>query len=110
MATTPTTQPTETNPAVYLSFTTFRSAVQSLRTHGLPDELDKTAWQSRSGGEQSQIISAFRFLGLIDGDKTQPALRKLVEAKEDSDEERTVLAGLLRDKYPALFEEINLST
>ena len=95
---------------VYLSFVSFRSAIQSLRTHGLPDKVDRTAWQSRSGGEQSQIISAFRFLGLIDGsDNTQPSLKKLVEAQENTEQEKTVLNALLREKYGKLFE-LNLKT
>jgi hypothetical protein len=94
---------------VYLSFVTFRSSVQNLRTHGLPDKLDRTAW-NRSGGEQSQIISAFRFLGLIDGsDNTQPSLRKLVDAQENTEQEKTVLSALLKEKYGKLFD-LNLKT
>ena len=90
---------------VYLSFVSFRSAVQSLRTHGLPDKVDRTAWQSRSGGEQSQIISAFRFLGLIDGsDNTQPSLKKLVDAQENTEQEKSILSTLLHEKYGKLFE------
>jgi hypothetical protein len=108
MATTQTLPNTEPVP-VYLSFVTFRSAVQNLRTHGLPDKLDRTAW-NRSGGEQSQIISAFRFLGLIDGsDNTQPSLRKLVDAQENTEQEKTVLSALLKEKYGKLFE-LNLKT
>jgi hypothetical protein len=95
---------------VYLSFTTFRSAVQSLRTHGLPDRLDRTAWQSRSGGEQSQIISAFKFLGLIDEtERTQPNLRKLVDAAENSKEEKQILGELLRSRYGKVLA-LNLKT
>jgi len=109
MATTQTVPNGEAIP-VYLSFTTFRSAVQSLRTHGLPDKLDRTAWASRSGGEQNQIINAFKFLGLIDGsDNTQPSLKKLVDAQENTEQEKTVISGLLRDKYLKLFE-LNLKT
>jgi hypothetical protein len=108
MATTQTVPNGEQIP-VYLSFVTFRSAVQNLRTHGLPDKLDRTAW-NRSGGEQSQIISAFRFLGLIDGsDNTQPSLKKLVDARENTEQEKTILSALLREKYGKLFE-LNLKT
>jgi len=95
---------------VYLPFATFRSAVQSLRAHGLPDKIDKTAWQSRSGSDQTQILSAFRFLGLINSfDDTQDSLRKLVDAHENTDEERQILADLLREKYARVFE-LNLKT
>ncbi len=63
---------------VYLPFKSFQSAVQSLRTHGLPSALDRTAFGSRSGADQVQILSAFKFLGLIDdANRTQPILRNL---------------------------------
>jgi len=89
----------------YLSLTTFKWAVQSLRTHGLPEQLDRSAWQSRSGTEQGQIIGAFKFLGLIDkNDRTQPSLKGLTEAPEGSGAEKELLAQLLKAKYLKLFD------
>ena len=65
---------------VYLSFKTFQSAIQNLRTHGLPNNIDRSTFDSRSGQEQTQIISAFKFLGLIDeNNNTQETLRQLKE-------------------------------
>lgn len=93
----------ETVP-VYLSFKTFQSAVQSLRTHGLPDSLDRTAFGSRSGAEQTQILSAFRFLGLLsDANRTQESLKALVKASEGSAEEKSILAALLKQRYANAF-------
>lgn len=93
----------ETVP-VYLSFKTFQSAIQSLRTHGLPDSLDRTAFGSRSGAEQTQILSAFRFLGLLnDANRTQNPLRSIVSKKEGSQEEKNVLTEILKDKYANAF-------
>ena len=89
---------------VYLSFKTFQSAIQSLRNHGLPNSLDRTAFGSRSGAEQTQILSAFRFLGLSDdNDKTQESLRALVKAQENSTEEKQQIAALLRERYANAF-------
>jgi len=89
---------------VYLSFKTFQSAVQSLRVHGLPDVLDRTAFGSRSGAEQTQILSAFKFLGLIDEkNKTKDALRNLTKAQENSAEEKAHLGTLLRSSYANVF-------
>jgi hypothetical protein len=102
-----TTTPTLNGDAlpVYLSFTTFQSAVQSLRIHGLPDKLDRTAWQSRSGTEQGQIIGAFKFLGLIDeNDRTEPGLKSLADVREGSEAEKEILSELLKAKYLKLFE------
>jgi len=85
---------------VYLSFKTLQSAVQSLRTHGLPSVLDRTAFGSRSGGEQVQILSAFKFLGFIDdANRTQPILKNLVLVTEGSADEKAILAAILKDRY-----------
>ena len=94
---------TKTVP-VYLSFKTFQSAVQSLRTHGLPSILDRTAFGSRSGAEQTQILSAFKFLGLIDEtSRTQESLRNLVKVAENSTEEKAILGALLKLRYANAF-------
>src|SRR5579883_2913987 len=89
---------------VYLSFPTFQSAIKNLRTHGLPDELDRTAFGSRSGGDQAQIMSAFKFLGLLDDhQRTQESLRALVKAAENSAEEKQHLATILKRRYAGVF-------
>jgi hypothetical protein len=89
---------------VYLSFKTFQSAVQNLRTHGLPTVLDRSAFGSRSGGEQTQILSAFKFLGLIDdANKTQPVLNKLVGVAEGSADEKGILLSILKQRYANAF-------
>jgi hypothetical protein len=104
MATTPNPVNGELFP-LYLPFTTFRSAVQMLRSHGLPQKLDRTAWNSRSGGEQKQLISGFRFLKLIDSnDLTQDVLKELVGAAENTDQEKQILNALLRASYAKVFE------
>jgi hypothetical protein len=95
---------------VYIPWATFLSGVQSLRDQGLPDVIDRTAWRSRSGADQSGLMSAFRFLGLIDEDgKTQTLLRSLVSASPGSDQEKQVLLQLLRVRYAAVFA-LDLST
>jgi hypothetical protein len=89
---------------VYLSFKTFQSAIQNLRTHGLPATIDRSTFDSRSGQEQTQIISALKFMGLIDeSNHTQQSLRDLKDAKENSGEEKTLLANLLRQRYAKVF-------
>jgi hypothetical protein len=110
MATTQRTVSTGTLPP-YLPFKTFQSAVQNLRAHGLPGEkLDKTTWHSRSSVDQASILGAFKFLGLVDEtEHVQPILKKLVDATENSEQEKVVLSGLLRNAYVKAFE-INLKT
>src|ERR1019366_6731834 len=91
--------------APYVAFKSFCSAVQGLRVHGLPSTLNRTAWESRSGAEQSQILGTLTFLGLInDKGETQPSLKQLVGITENSDEERRFYASLLRSRYDNVFK------
>jgi hypothetical protein len=91
--------------APYVAFKSFCSAIQSLRSHGLPATLNRTAWESRSGAEQSQILGSLTFLGLInDKGETQPSLRELVRITENSAEERAFYATLLRARYDNVFK------
>jgi len=88
----------------YVSLTTFLSAIQTLREHGLPPRIDRSVWGSRSGADQSQIICALRFLGLIDDSgATQEALKRLVASEPGSAEEKAVLAEVLKASYPEIF-------
>ena len=96
--------------APYVSFKTFQSGVQALRSHGLPEQIDRSVWLSKSGADQTALLSAFRFLGLIDAkDRAQPPLEKLVEAPEGAPAEKEVLGTAIRQSYADLFQQ-NLET
>jgi hypothetical protein len=89
----------------YLPFKTFQSAVDNLRSHGMPTKIDRTTWASRSGADQQQILTAFKFMGLIDdSERPQEVLKKLVDAKANSPEEKEIIGQLLRQKYAKVFE------
>jgi hypothetical protein len=91
--------------APYVAFKSFCSAIQSLRIHGLPPTLNRTAWENRSGAEQSQILGALTFLGLTnDKGATQESLKELVGLTENSDDERHYYASLLRTSYESVFK------
>ncbi len=91
--------------APYVAFKSFCSAIQSLRIHGLPPTLNRTAWENRSGAEQSQILGALTFLGLInDKGETQETLKQLVGLAEDSEAERQFYSTLLRARYDSVFK------
>jgi hypothetical protein len=87
-----------------LAFKSFRSAIQGLRAHGLPSTIDRSAWNSRSGTEQTQILAAMRFLGLLDEKgATQERLKELVAMTEDSAEEKAFWGRLLQSRYDKAF-------
>jgi hypothetical protein len=70
------------NSAAYLPFRTFTSSLDALE-HGIPKQIDRTIWRNQSGIVQSQILTAFRFLGFVDGsDHPTQLLHDYVEQKE----------------------------
>lgn len=85
--------------APYVAFKTFLTALDTL-TQGLPNKIDRSVWPSFSGGVQSQMLSAFRFLKLIGtGGNVQPELRALVE---DRDQREANMRALLEARYPTM--------
>jgi hypothetical protein len=95
----------------YLAFTTFQSAVDNLRTHGVPDPIDRTTWDSRSGTDQVQIAGAFKFLGLVDdGNHPTPELRSLVNSTPNTEAEKVALRGLVQNQYSKLMASVDLKT
>jgi hypothetical protein len=66
----------------YLSFSTFRSFIESLHKTVIPDHIHKSLMPKLSGGVQSHLMVALRFLGLITepDNAVTPTLRDLVDA------------------------------
>jgi hypothetical protein len=93
----------EENPkkatVAYVPFKTFLSAIETLG-HGVPDNINRTVWPSQSGVMISQILGAFRFLGLIQQDGTPTEdLHKLVE---DEPNRKALLRKLVARSYTSL--------
>jgi hypothetical protein len=89
------------NAAAYLPFKTFLSAIEGLE-HGIPKKIDRTIWRTQAYVVQSQIIMAFRFLGLLDGDDHPTAkLHQFVEKKQDR---KMLLNNLLVDAYRSIID------
>jgi hypothetical protein len=86
----------------YVPYRTFKSAIEMLEQHGLPNRIDRTLWPSFSGVIQSQLISAFRFLGLIKQDGTPtPELEAMVHDKAGR---KALLRARLKEAYPNLIK------
>ena len=66
----------------YVSYRTFYNFVDRLQ-QGIPSRIDRSYWSERlSGSNGTQLMSAIRFLGLIDAGGTPTSLcRQLVSAK-----------------------------
>jgi len=87
---------------VYIPFKTFLTAIETLEP-GIPPILDRSVFPTFSGGLQSQVLGAFKFLGLIKDDgSVEPLLQKLVNTK--GDERKAIYREIIRAKYTKAVE------
>jgi hypothetical protein len=85
----------------YVAFKTFLTALESLE-HGVPEVIDRSVWPNSSGATISQLLLAFRFLGLVTADNVPTAdLDKLVNDKEHR---KATLRRVLERSYPNLIK------
>ena len=94
----------------YVSFNTFRTLLEWLRSEGVPLRFDRSFWQTKfSGSTGTQLVAALRFLGLLEGETPPSDLQVLVDATPE--ERRFILKEILRDSYRAVpFEELDRAT
>lgn len=89
--------------APYISYQTLRSFVGPLKEHVVPNRIDKSLLKNFSGAVQSQLMTALKFLRLIDADsRPTDALKSLVSA-HGTEEWAKTLNTILKDAYPELF-------
>jgi hypothetical protein len=94
----------------YVSFSTFKTLLDWLRSEGVPLRLDRSFWQGKfSGSTGAQLMAALRFLGLLKGDRPLEDLEGLVAASMD--DRRFILKELLKDSYAAVpFDDLDRAT
>ena len=94
--------------APYVAFTTFKNFIKSLSENGVPSHVDKSVMNGLSGGVQSHLASAIKFLGLVEDDLTPTAdLQKLVDSF-GSDDWKDCLATLIKSSYMDVTDGIDL--
>jgi hypothetical protein len=87
----------------YLPYKTFDTFIDSLR-QGMPSRIDRSLMRSMSGGQQSSLIKALWFLGLVKdtGAPTSPLTRLVLS---EGPERREALRDILTRAYDFLFQE-----
>jgi Family of unknown function (DUF5343) len=86
----------------HISFTSFLNQLRDMGT--VPMRIDKTLMPKASGSQQSGMLSALRFLQLIDDSgKPKDHFRGVVLADDDSRKEP--LNKALRESYGFLFDD-----
>lgn len=91
----------EKQAAVYVSWLTFKNALEGL-VQGIPNQIDRSTFPGLSGGVQSQLFAAMKFMGLTNEDgKPTATLETLAVADEAERKEK--LKQILRERYADLF-------
>src|SRR5579862_9192764 len=98
MATAP--QPKPNTIAPYIPFKSFMTALD-YPNQGLPTILDRTAWPTFSGGLASQMLAAFRFLGLVDEYHGSSAL---LQRAIDPDMRQEAIREAVKKSYKEMLE------
>ena len=91
----------------YLPYKTLMSSLENL-AQGVPPKLDRSIWKNQPGTVQSQILSAYKFLGLMsDSNEPMDILRFLVEHRSSP---TPVMNKLIDEKYKAILDKHPLNT
>lgn len=92
---------TVTNVPPYVSYRTLASFANEFK-QGVPNRIDRSVMKNVSWSVQGQLMSALRYLGLIDdNDKTLEMFRRL--ALSEGTQRQEVLQEILQTSYPFLF-------
>lgn len=93
----------------YTSFQSIKTLLSAFKANGIPGRIDRTVLTNFSGAVGGQILTALRFLNLIDeAGQPLPELRILVNAY-GTDDWTAKLQRLLRMAYAPVFS-LNLET
>ena len=93
----------------YATFGQFKSFLNKLAETSVPSRIDRTVFGNISGGTAYALLSALKFLRLIDGDgKPTSLLRQLVTADEDG--RKPLIHQMIYEAYPGLMNgSLNLA-
>ena len=90
----------------YVPFATFWNALDKLEEDKPPEKVDASVFPTYSGGATSQLLAAFRFLGLIDGAGVPTSdLETLV----NKDTRKDTLKRLVEGAYAQVLSQFDIS-
>ena len=88
--------------APYLSFTTFRNALDKLKEYNVPTPLDNSFLYTFLNGTNARLfVSALHFFNLIDENRRPTS--ELEKLATDVDNRKSILKELLKKHYPNVF-------
>lgn len=90
------TETTEFQPP-YMSWATFEGILDQLKANGIPDLIDRSVLDNKSGADQTQFLKAAEGFKLIDANKAPTErMRQFVNAEDRS----SLIEEMLREAYP----------
>jgi hypothetical protein len=90
------TDTTEFQPP-YMSWATFEGILDQLKANGIPDLIDRSVLDNKSGSDQTQFLKTAEGFKLIDANKAPTErMRQLVNAEDRS----SLIEEMLREGYP----------
>ena len=99
----------KTKPPPYLSFTTFRNFLATLKNGAITARIDKTLMLGQSGATQSYLMSSLRFFDLIDSTGApKPELKALVTS--EGDQRQKIWKPIFEKGYEPIIGNLNLET
>ena len=96
----------------YVSFGIFLKTIETFSSTTVPTgPIDRRVLNDLSGGDYGALMTALRFLDLVDDDRIATAdYRKLVELWRDNDKFKEFFLELLTAKYHKIIGKVNLKT
>jgi hypothetical protein len=91
--------------APYAAFPSIKTALRSMKEHGVPTRIDRSALNNLSGSTAGQVLTAFRFLGLMDAEnRPKGRMQTLVDAIDDDQKWPEALAETVKTAYAPMFQ------
>lgn len=93
----------------YVSFPSLKNMIGGFKQHGLPGRIDRSVLGNFSGAVAGQLLTALKFLNLVQGEgEPNVALEKLVSS-HGTDEWPAEIGDVIRKAYAPVFQ-LNLQT
>lgn len=92
----------------YVSFRTFENFLDTLHARVIPSRIDKAVMATMSGGVQSHLMSALRYLEFVTT-ASEPTERMKAVVNSEGEERKKRLLEMTRYAYPFLFKNFDLA-
>lgn len=101
----------EAGKAPYLPFATFKSFIGGFSADSIPPRIDRSLMKSLSGSDQSAVLTALRFFGLVEASKNDAVterFRNLVKANAAGpDQWKATLKPIFESSYQTIVDGLD---